>query len=75
MIAVYRRGDGVATDHEIAWVTVELRVLRVRDETWARMDPRTRMRTGGRGSTWFGRRTPGTWRPRVPARLGGLAAR
>jgi Domain of unknown function (DUF4192) len=39
MIAACRRGDGAATDYEIAWVTVELRDLRVRDETWARMDP------------------------------------
>ena len=39
MIAAYRRSDGAATDYEIAWVTVELRDLRVKDETWARMDP------------------------------------
>ena len=39
MITVYRHGDGAATDNEIAWVTAELRDLRVRDETWARMDP------------------------------------
>jgi hypothetical protein len=39
MIAAYRRGDSAATDYEIGWVTVELRDLRVRDETWARMDP------------------------------------
>ncbi len=39
MITVYRHGDSAATDNEIAWVTAELRDLRVRDETWARMDP------------------------------------
>ena len=39
MIAACRRGDGAATGYEIAWVTVELRDLKVRDETWARMDP------------------------------------
>src|SRR5260370_39071375 len=33
MIAAYRRGDSDATDYEIAWVTVD---LRVKDETWAR---------------------------------------
>jgi hypothetical protein len=62
MIAAYRRGDSDATDYEIAWVTVELRDLRVKDETWARTNPGTRMRTGGCGSTWFGGRSPGTWR-------------
>jgi hypothetical protein len=39
MIAGYRRGDATATDYEVAWVTVALRDLRVRDDAWARMDP------------------------------------
>ena len=39
MIAVYRRRYGATTDYEIAWVTVALRDLRVRDDAWARMDP------------------------------------
>ena len=39
MIAVYRRRCGATTDYEIAWMTVALRDLRVRDDAWARMDP------------------------------------
>ena len=39
MIATYRRGGVFATDYEIAWVTVALKDLRVRDDAWARMDP------------------------------------
>ncbi len=39
MIAAYRRGDATATDYEVAWLTVALRDLRVRDDAWARMDP------------------------------------
>lgn len=39
MIATYRSGGAFATDYEIAWVTVALRDLRVRDDAWARMDP------------------------------------
>jgi hypothetical protein len=39
MIATYRAGGGYATDYQIAWVTVALRDLRVRDDAWARMDP------------------------------------
>lgn len=39
MIAGYRRRYGATTDYEIAWVTVALRDLRVRDDAWARMDP------------------------------------
>jgi len=37
MIAAHRPGDGAATDCEIAWVTVALRHLRVRDDAWVRM--------------------------------------
>ena len=39
MIATYRGGGGYATDYQIAWITVALRDLRVRDDAWARMDP------------------------------------
>jgi hypothetical protein len=39
IIAVYCRRYGATTDYEIAWVTVALRDLRVRDDAWARMDP------------------------------------
>jgi hypothetical protein len=39
LIAAYRRGGAFATDYEVAWATVALRDLRVRDDAWARMDP------------------------------------
>jgi Domain of unknown function (DUF4192) len=39
MIARYRGGGRSASDDEIAWITVALRDLRVRDDAWARMDP------------------------------------
>jgi hypothetical protein len=39
MIAAYRGGDKYRTDYQIAWITVALRDLRVRDDAWARMDP------------------------------------
>jgi Domain of unknown function (DUF4192) len=39
MIAAYRGGGRYATDYQIAWITVALRDLRVRDDAWARMDP------------------------------------
>jgi hypothetical protein len=39
MIATYRDGGSYATDYQIAWITVALRDLRVRDDAWARMDP------------------------------------
>ena len=38
-IATYRAGGKFATDYQIAWLTVALRDLRVRDDAWARMDP------------------------------------
>lgn len=40
MIARYRGGGRFASDYEIARITVALRDLRVRDDAWARMDPR-----------------------------------
>jgi hypothetical protein len=39
MIATYRGGGRHATDYQVAWITVALRDLRVRDDAWARMDP------------------------------------
>ena len=39
MIRTYRSGDRFATDYQVAWITVALRDLRVRDDAWARMDP------------------------------------
>jgi Domain of unknown function (DUF4192) len=39
MVAAYRGGGATATDYEIAWLTVALKDLRVRDDAWARMDP------------------------------------
>ncbi len=39
MIVAYSRGDGAATNYEIAWVTMALQHLRVWDDSWARMDP------------------------------------
>jgi hypothetical protein len=39
MIATYRAGGRYTTDYQIAWITVALRDLRVRDDAWARMDP------------------------------------
>jgi Domain of unknown function (DUF4192) len=39
MIATYRAGDMYTTDYQLAWITVALRDLRVRDDAWARMDP------------------------------------
>ena len=65
MIARYRDGGRFATDDEIARISVALRDLRVRDDAWARMDPRTRPRISGCGSTWSGGRSPATW-PRLP---------
>jgi hypothetical protein len=39
MITTYRAGGTFSTDYQIAWMTVALRDLRVRDDAWARMDP------------------------------------
>jgi hypothetical protein len=39
MIRTYRSGGRLATDYQVAWITVALRDLRVRDDAWARMDP------------------------------------
>ena len=39
MIGTYRSGGRFAADYQVAWLTVALRDLRVRDDAWARMDP------------------------------------
>jgi hypothetical protein len=39
-ITRYRRGGALTDDDEIAWLGVTLADLRVRDDAWARMDPR-----------------------------------
>jgi Domain of unknown function (DUF4192) len=39
MIGTYRASGRYATDYQVAWITVALRDLRVRDDAWARMDP------------------------------------
>jgi hypothetical protein len=39
LIATYRGGGQYASDYQIAWLTVALKDLRVRDDAWARMDP------------------------------------
>ena len=36
---LHRGGGSYATDYQVAWITVALRDLRVRDDAWARMDP------------------------------------
>jgi hypothetical protein len=38
-IGVYRAGERITGDDEIAWLSVTLADLRVRDDAWARMDP------------------------------------
>jgi hypothetical protein len=42
LIATYQAGDRYSTDYQIAWLTVALKDLRVRDDAWARMDPTDR---------------------------------
>jgi len=42
MIAAYRGGGRYTSDYQLAWLTVALKDLRVRDDAWARMDPRHR---------------------------------
>ena len=38
-ISAYRAGGRLADDEQIAWLSVALADLRVRDDAWARMDP------------------------------------
>jgi hypothetical protein len=62
MIVAYSRGDGAATNYEIAGVTVALQHLRAGDDSGIRIDPVHRwLRT-----LWFGGRSPATWPPRRP---------
>jgi len=42
MIATYRDGGRYGTGNEVAWLTVALTDIRVRDDAWARMDPADR---------------------------------
>ena len=42
LIGAYRAGGQYSTDYQLAWLTVALKDLRVRDDAWARMDPRDR---------------------------------
>jgi hypothetical protein len=42
-VAVYRGGGAIADHDQIAWLTVTLADLRVRDDAWARMDPEYRL--------------------------------
>jgi hypothetical protein len=42
LIATYRAGGRYSTEYQLAWLTVALKDLRVRDDAWARMDPRDR---------------------------------
>jgi hypothetical protein len=37
-LAIYRRGGRFATDDQVAWLSLALSSLRVRDDAWARMD-------------------------------------
>ena len=41
-IGVYRGGGAITDDDQLAWLTVALADLRVRDDAWARMEPRYR---------------------------------
>ena len=50
MIVAYSRGDGAATNYEIAWVTVALQHLRAGDDSSARIDPVHRWLQ----TPWFG---------------------
>jgi uncharacterized protein DUF4192 len=40
MIALYRGGGSYTTDYQLAWLSVALKDLRVRDDAWARMEPK-----------------------------------
>jgi hypothetical protein len=40
MIDKYRRGGSYSTGYQLAWLSVAMKDLRVRDDAWARMDPK-----------------------------------
>ena len=42
LIGIYRAGGQYSTDYQLAWLSVTLKDLRVRDDAWARMDPQDR---------------------------------
>jgi hypothetical protein len=86
MIAVYRRGYGATTDYEIAWMTVALRELRVKDAAGSEGKGRCPTlgpdgsRAPGRAPAAVDRRgqAGAAWArggARVPARLGDMAVR
>jgi hypothetical protein len=41
-ISIYRHGGRIADHDQLAWLTVTIADLRVRDDAWARMEPRHR---------------------------------
>jgi Domain of unknown function (DUF4192) len=41
-VATYRAGGQITDDDQMAWLAVSIADLRVRDDAWARMDPRHR---------------------------------
>jgi hypothetical protein len=41
-IGIYRRGGQITDQHQLAWLSVTVADLRVRDDAWARMEPRHR---------------------------------
>jgi Domain of unknown function (DUF4192) len=43
MITLYRADGTFTTDYQLAWLTVVLKDLRVRDDAWSRMDPQHAM--------------------------------
>ena len=62
----YRRGDGAATDYEIAWVTVTPQHLRSGNDVWTRIDPVT----DGCGPYSLAAAARAHGGARVPGRLG-----
>ena len=65
MIVACSRGDGAATNYEIAGVTVALQHLRAGDDSWARIDPVRRWSQ----TLWFGGRSRARGGPCVAARV------
>jgi len=42
IISAYRAGGALTTADQVAWLTIALKELRVRDDAWSRMDPQYR---------------------------------